>query len=84
MKGHGCFIVASNTGPSAVFVGDTLFHGGAGRFFEGTPDQFISSRDIILDHVDQDDLMYSGHEYAIGNLSFAATVEPNNNKLIER
>ena len=51
MKGHGCFIVASNTGPSAVFVGDTLFHGGAGRFFEGTPDQFISSRDIILDHV---------------------------------
>lgn len=66
-----------------MFVGDTLFHGGAGRFFEGTADQFILSRDKIIEHVNGSDLMYSGHEYATGNLTFATSVEPNN-KILEK
>lgn len=83
-SGHGCFIVASDSGPSAVFVGDTLFHAGAGRFFEGTADQFIKSRDLILDHVEETDLMYPGHEYSASNLQFAASVEPNNETITKR
>jgi len=83
-RGHGCFIIPSSSGPSAVFVGDTLFHGGAGRFFEGTARDFVSSLDIITDHIDENDLLYSGHEYAHSNLAFAASLEPDNTVLAER
>jgi len=82
--GHGCFIIVSESGPSAVFVGDTLFHAGAGRFFEGSASEFITARDTIFDHVEDLDLMYPGHEYSLSNLKFSATVEPDNEKLIAR
>ena len=67
-----------------MFVGDTLFHGGAGRFFEGTASDFVSSLDLIIEHVDEADLLYSGHEYAMSNLAFASSLEPDNQILAQR
>ncbi|KER18334.1 hypothetical protein T265_12303 [Opisthorchis viverrini] len=38
--GHICYYVSDSTKDCrAVFTGDTLFLGGCGRFFEGTPEQ---------------------------------------------
>jgi hydroxyacylglutathione hydrolase len=60
-----------------VFTGDTLFGGGCGRLFEGTAPQMHASL-TRLAALPGDYLLYSGHEYTLQNLAFAAVVEPNN------
>lgn len=67
-----------------MFVGDTLFHGGCGRFFEGTASDMIATVDVITNNVDKEDLMYFGHEYSITNLSFAKEMEPSNSVISDR
>ena len=82
--GHGVFVVKSNSGPNAVFVGDTLFHAGCGRFFEGNANDMVGSLNLIKDKVGGNDLMYFGHEYSGSNLKFAHHVEPENGKILSR
>lgn len=60
-----------------LFCGDTLFSGGCGRLFEGTPAQMSTSL-ARLAALPADTLVCCGHEYTAGNLRFAATVEPDN------
>ncbi len=60
-----------------VFCGDTLFAGGCGRMFEGTPKQFLSSLDKLAALPD-DTVVYCAHEYTISNLRFAIAAEPGN------
>ena len=62
---------------SAVFTGDTLFCGGCGRLFEGTPAQMHDSLSRLLE-LPGDTRVYCGHEYTESNLRFAARVEPSN------
>src|SRR5579884_203919 len=64
-------------GERAVFTGDTLFCGGCGRLFEGTPAQMRSSLARLLE-LPGDTRVYCGHEYTESNLRFAAHVEPSN------
>ncbi|OGT49143.1 MAG: hydroxyacylglutathione hydrolase [Gammaproteobacteria bacterium RIFCSPHIGHO2_12_FULL_41_15] len=66
-----------------VFTGDTLFTGGCGRLFEGTPDQLYHSLDKLA-HLSPKIRVYCGHEYTVNNLSFALQVEPNNFNLKRR
>jgi len=63
--------------PPAVFCGDTLFAGGCGRLFEGTPAQMLASLDRLaaLPPATQ---VYCAHEYTLANLRFALTVDPDN------
>jgi hydroxyacylglutathione hydrolase len=65
-------------GEGAVFTGDTLFAGGCGRLFEGTPAQMYQSLNVTLAALPDDTLVYCGHEYTVSNLKFAAHVEPGN------
>jgi hydroxyacylglutathione hydrolase len=65
-------------GEGAVFTGDTLFAGGCGRLFEGTPAQMYESLNVTLGALPDDTLVYCGHEYTASNLRFAAHVEPGN------
>jgi len=58
-----------------LFCGDTLFAGGCGRLFEGTPAQMVESLDR-LGALPDDTLVYCAHEYTLSNLRFAAAVEP--------
>lgn len=44
-----------------MFTGDTLFVGGAGRFFEGTPEEMQLSLDK-LGKLPPETLVYCGHE----------------------
>jgi hydroxyacylglutathione hydrolase len=65
-------------GEGAVFTGDTLFAGGCGRLFEGTPAQMYQSLNVTLGALPDDTQVYCGHEYTASNLKFAAHVEPGN------
>ena len=62
-------------GDAAVFVGDTLFAGGCGRMFEGTPTQFWSSL-ARLRALPDDTQVYCAHEYTASNLRYAAHLLP--------
>ncbi|MET1254671.1 hydroxyacylglutathione hydrolase [Aliikangiella maris] len=60
-----------------LFPGDTLFSGGCGRVFEGTPTQMWQSLQKLAS-LPEDTLIYSAHEYTLSNLAFAKSVEPGN------
>lgn len=82
--GHICFLVSSPGEPSAVFTGDTLFIGGCGRFFEGSPEQMYKALVEILGNLPDDTKVFCGHEYTVANYKFAKHVEPHNNDLLEQ
>ena len=67
----------------AVFCGDTLFAGGCGRLFEGTPAQMLNSLDQLA-ALPENTAVYCAHEYTLSNLAFAAEVEPGNQALHAR
>ncbi|KAF1847172.1 Metallo-hydrolase/oxidoreductase [Cucurbitaria berberidis CBS 394.84] len=66
----------------AVFTGDTLFIGGCGRFFEGTPEEMQKALNETLAALPDDTKVYPGHEYTKGNVKFAKKVL--NNDAIKR
>ena len=61
----------------SLFCGDTLFSGGCGRLFEGTPLQMFDSLKKFSD-LPEETKVYCTHEYTLSNLTFALEVEPNN------
>jgi len=67
---------ASGT-PGLLFSGDTLFSGGCGRLFEGSPEQMRESL-AKLNALPEGTLVFAAHEYTLANLAFAAAVEPDN------
>ncbi|MCB9641319.1 MAG: hydroxyacylglutathione hydrolase [Myxococcales bacterium] len=73
-RGHIAYYFAD---AAAVFCGDTLFFGGCGRFFEGTPAEMHDSLQKLA-ALPEDTRVYCGHEYTASNLRFARHVEPNN------
>lgn len=66
-----------------LFCGDTLFAGGCGRLFEGSPQQLYQSLQQLA-HLPANTLVYCAHEYTQNNLAFAHTVEPDNAELTAR
>ncbi len=75
---HICFVASDH-----VFCGDTLFAGGCGRLFEGTPKQMWHSLQK-LKQLNHDTRVYCAHEYTQANLNFALAVEPENTELQTR
>lgn len=80
--GHIAYVGACDGRPVA-FVGDTLFAGGCGRLFEGTPAQMVASLGKLA-ALDRETRVYCAHEYTLANLRFASAVEPGNAALAER
>jgi hydroxyacylglutathione hydrolase len=80
--GHIAY-VGTFAGQPVAFVGDTLFAGGCGRLFEGTPAQMADSL-AKLAALPGETLAYCAHEYTLANLRFAVAVEPGNAALAER
>lgn len=64
-------------GTPSLFCGDTLFAGGCGRLFEGTPEQMWASLSSLAG-LPAATRVYCGHEYTLANLRFALAVEPAN------
>lgn len=77
-RSHICYV-----GHGVLFSGDTLFTGGCGRLFEGTPDQMHGSLQKIASLPDET-LVYCAHEYTLANLAFARVAEPDNPQLANR
>ena len=82
VPGHTSGAIAYYTN-DMVFSGDTLFTAGCGRMFEGTPPQMHASLSKFKT-LSESTLLYCGHEYTVGNLKFAASVEPENKAIQER
>lgn len=66
-----------------LFCGDTLFAGGCGRLFEGTPAQMTNSLAKFAT-LPGDTLVYCAHEYTVSNLRFAVAAEPGNADVAQR
>ncbi len=64
-------------GQPLLFCGDTLFSGGCGRLFEGTPAQMLASLDRLA-ALPGNTRVCCAHEYTLSNLRFARAVEPDN------
>jgi len=76
VPGHTAGHVAYS-GEGYVFCGDTLFAGGCGRLFEGTPDQMVRSLSRLT-ALPPDTEIHCAHEYTVSNLRFGLEVEPEN------
>ncbi len=81
-RGHIAY-VGRIDGASVVFCGDTLFAGGCGRLFEGTPAQMLTSLQQLAS-LPADTFVYCAHEYTQNNLRFAVAIEPDNSALQQR
>ncbi|HVR53552.1 MAG TPA: hydroxyacylglutathione hydrolase [Pseudorhodoferax sp.] len=79
--GHIAFWCADAGGQPVLFCGDTLFSGGCGRLFEGTPAQMLASLDALAALPDGTRVCCA-HEYTLSNLKFARAVEPGNAELL--
>ncbi|KAH8664028.1 beta-lactamase-like protein [Xylariales sp. PMI_506] len=60
-----------------VFTGDTLFHGGCGKFFEGTAAEMHKALNKTLASLPDDTKVYPGHEYTKSNVKFGISVLQN-------
>ncbi|HQQ72022.1 MAG TPA: hydroxyacylglutathione hydrolase [Alicycliphilus sp.] len=78
--GHIAYHCADMDGAPLLFCGDTLFSGGCGRLFEGTPAQMQASLDALA-ALPGDTRVCCAHEYTLSNLKFAQAVEPHNQAL---
>ncbi len=75
--GHIAYYAPQAEGSPLLFCGDTLFSGGCGRLFEGTPTQMLDSL-TRLAALPENTRVCCTHEYTLSNLRFAQAVEPGN------
>ena len=80
--GHVAFWGQAAGQAPLLFCGDTLFSGGCGRLFEGTPAQMLASLDRLA-ALPANTRICCAHEYTLSNLRFALAVEPDNSALQE-
>ncbi|CAA9441689.1 MAG: Hydroxyacylglutathione hydrolase, partial [uncultured Ramlibacter sp.] len=79
-SGHIAYFTDQVDGAPLLFCGDTLFSGGCGRLFEGTPAQMLASLDALA-ALPAATRVCCAHEYTLSNLRFARAVEPANDEL---
>ena len=75
--GHIAFWLQPAGQTPILFCGDTLFSGGCGRLFEGSPAQMLDSLDRLA-ALPGDTRICCAHEYTLSNLKFALVVDPEN------
>lgn len=80
--GHIAFYTPDVNGKPLLFCGDTLFSGGCGRLFEGTPAQMLASLDKLA-VLPGNTVVCCTHEYTLSNLRFAMAVDANNKDLAD-
>ena len=74
---HICLL--SKTDQPALFSGDTMFNAGAGNCHHGGhPEELYDTFEQQLEKLDNNTLIYPGHDYLINNLRFTLDREPDN------
>jgi hydroxyacylglutathione hydrolase len=66
-----------------LFCGDTLFAGGCGRLFEGTPAQMHASLQRLA-ALPPDTRVWCAHEYTETNLRWALSRRPEDRPIVDR
>lgn len=66
-----------------LFCGDTLFAGGCGRLFEGSPEQMHRSLQKLA-ALPTSTRVCCTHEYTLANLTFAAAARPTHEATLQR
>lgn len=74
---HLCYYSDNFQGDKILFCGDTLFRGGCGRLFEGSPRQMHESLNKLA-KLPAETLVYCTHEYTLANYKFALALDPSN------
>ncbi len=84
-RAHIAYYFHPNDGDETgdLFCGDTLFAGGCGRLFEGSPAQMVESLSK-LQNLPDNTRVWGAHEYTLKNLQFALTVDNSNTDLQSR
>lgn len=77
---HIAYYAAPKNQQPVLFCGDTLFAGGCGRLFEGTPSQMHESLNKLA-KLPENTQIFCAHEYTLTNLEFARQIEPTNPEL---
>lgn len=80
---HIAFYGVPEGGAPCLFCGDTLFAGGCGRLFEGSPAMMLESLGKLAT-LPPETRVFCAHEYTMANLAFASAVEPDNEALKAR
>lgn len=62
-------------GQGHFFCGDTVFLGGCGRLFEGTPTQMDHSINTVIRGLGDEVSLYPAHEYSLSNIDFALSLQ---------
>jgi hydroxyacylglutathione hydrolase len=78
--GHIAFILPH---AGVAFVGDTLFAGGCGRLFEGSPEHMHASLQRLATLPDET-IVYPAHEYSLSNYRFLAAEAPGDPEVLRR
>ncbi len=73
----GVSYVIHDQGTRHLFCGDTLFAAGCGRVFTEDYALMLNSLEKLA-ALDEDTLVYPGHEYTLRNLNFVKELEPDN------
>ena len=83
-RSHIAFHLPAEQGEGAeLFCGDTLFAGGCGRLFEGTPEQMHDALQRLT-ALAPSTRVWCAHEYTEGNLRWAASEEPQDGAIAAR
>lgn len=72
-----CWFMQDGGSERAVFTGDTLFHAGCGKFFEGNAEEMNTALNKTLAALPDDTKVFPGHEYTKSNVKFAVSVLQN-------
>lgn len=80
--GHIAYFCKNPGQDPILFCGDTLFSGGCGRLFEGTPAQMLASLQRLA-ALPGNTRVCCTHEYTLSNLKFAREVDPTNQDLAD-
>ncbi len=75
---HLCFLLKKGNKPEAVFTGDTLFNAGIGHCRDGNIDLFYQTISEQIAVLDDDVVVYPGHDYLENNLKFTLSLEADN------
>ncbi len=81
---HLCLLLVEDKKKLAVFTGDTLFNAGVGNCHNGgDPEVLYKTISEQFQEMDDEILVYPGHEYLGNNLKFTLNLEPTNQKAID-
>jgi hydroxyacylglutathione hydrolase len=83
IRGQASDLFTRREDTGELFCGDTLFAGGCGRLFEGTPKEMFNSLNKI-GNLPDNTKVWCAHEYTLKNLEFAIAVDKNNLDLKNR